>query len=273
MSAKNLNVTPNLINDIKELSIQASHEINLIYQHYKLGGKNIVLNNKKDQSPLTKADLTSHDIIHKALRKITPTIPIVSEELLKSHSFIDQELFWLIDPLDGTKEFIYGTDEFTINIALIKNGSVDFGLINAPALNQIYWGSKLLGSYMSIGSNSRKITVSNPSKKDPLKFISSRNHLDEETAQFINTFPNKISTSIGSSLKFCLIAKGEAHIYPRFGRTCLWDTAAGQAILENAGGYVSLMSDEPLSYSHSSIYNPVFIASALHPQKIKQYQK
>jgi len=268
MPVNNLNITQDLINDIKDVSIQASDQINKLYQQYKHGGQNIVLQNKKDHSELTKADLISHDIIHKALKKLTPHIPIVSEELLESHDLINRGLFWLIDPLDGTKEFILGTDEFTVNIALIKNGLVDFGLIHAPALDEMYWGDKLFGSYMSIGSNFKKISVTKPIFKEPVKLISSRNHSDQETTHFINTFSNKISTNIGSSLKFCLIAKGEAHIYPRFGRTCLWDTAAGQAILENAGGYVSLLSGKSLTYNQSSIYNPNFIASAVPFSKI-----
>ena len=241
-----------------------------MYQSYKEGHQDIILANKKDHSALTKADLLSHHLIHEALKKLTPSIPIISEELIESHALINQELFWLIDPLDGTKEFIHGTDEFTINIALVRNGSVDFGLIHAPALDEMYWGDKLFGSYMAVGSNFKKISVSKPIFKEPVKFISSRNHSDQETTHFIDKFSNKISTSIGSSLKFCLIAKGEAHIYPRFGRTCLWDTAAGQAILENAGGYVSLLSGKSLTYNQSTIYNPNFIASAIPFSKIER---
>lgn len=246
-----------------------AHEINLMYQSYKEGRHDIILANKKDLSVLTKADLLSHHLIYEALKKLTPSIPLISEELIDSHALINQELFWLIDPLDGTKEFISRTDEFTVNIALVRNGSVDFGLIHAPALDEMYWGDKLFGSYMAIGSTFKKISVSKPTFKEPVKLISSRNHSDQETTHFIDTFSNKISTNIGSSLKFCLIAKGEAHVYPRFGRTCIWDTAAGQAILENAGGYVSLLSGQSLTYNQSTIYNPNFIASAMPFSKIE----
>ena len=273
MPVNNLTITQDLINDIKDVSIQASDQINKIYQQYKLGGKNIILQNKRDHSELTKADLISHNIIYKALKKLTPHIPIVSEELLESHALINQEVFWLIDPLDGTKEFILATDEFTINIALIKNGSVHFGLICAPALNQTYWGSKLFGSYMTLDKQVKKISISKPSQSEPLKFISSRNHADKETLNFISNFKNTISAGIGSSLKFCLIGKGEAHIYPRFGRTCLWDTAAGQAILENAGGYVFSAEGENLSYNKQSIFNSGFFASAISFNEIKKRQE
>ncbi len=241
-----------------------------MYQSYKEGHQDIILANKQDHSALTKADLLSHDLIHAALKKLTPSIPVISEELIESHALINQKLFWLIDPLDGTKEFITRTDEFTVNIALIQNGSVDFGLIHAPALDEMYWGDKLFGSFMSVGSNFKKISVSKPTFEEPVKFISSRNHSDQETTQFIDSFSNKVSINIGSSLKFCLIAKGEAHIYPRFGRTCLWDTAAGQAILENAGGHVSLLSGKFLTYNQSSIYNPNFIASAIPFSNIEE---
>jgi len=272
MLVNNLNITQDLINEIKDVSVQASDQINKIYQQYKLGGQNIVLQNKKDYSELTQADLISHDIIYKALKKLTPHIPIVSEELLESHDLINQGLFWLIDPLDGTKEFILGTDEFTINIALIQDGQVIFGLISAPALGKTYWGSKLSGSFVSSTNGVKKISVVIPKETERLKIISSRNHSNHETEKFISSFSKNKSMHIGSSLKFCMIASGDAHIYPRFGRTCLWDTAAGQAILENAGGTVSVLSEEKLSYNQSSIYNPYFIAASTPLSIIKQYQ-
>lgn len=271
MLINNFNITQDLIDEIKNVSSQASDQINQIYQEYKRGAQDIILKNKKDHSELTKADLISHNLIHKSLKKLTPYIPIVSEELIDSHALINQKLFWLIDPLDGTKEFILGTDEFTVNIALIKNGLVQFGLIHAPALNEIYWGDNLFGSYMLIGNILNKISVSSPGRNESIKIISSRNHSDQETTCYIDAFSNKISTSIGSSLKFCLIAKGSAHIYPRFGRTCLWDTAAGQAILENAGGYVSTLSGKSLTYNQSSIYNSKFIASVMPFSKIQSF--
>lgn len=122
---------------------------------------------------------------------------------------------------------------------------------------------------MLIGSHFKKISVSNTIQKEPIKLVSSRNHSDQETAHFIDAFQNKISTNIGSSLKFCLIAKGDAHIYPRFGRTCICDTAAGQAVLENAGGYVCLLTGKSLAYNQPSIYNPNFIASSMPFYKIE----
>jgi 3'(2'), 5'-bisphosphate nucleotidase len=272
MSNVNLDVTQSLINCIQDISVKAANQIIEIYQDYKMGRKDVILENKKDDSALTKADLISHETIYKALKKLTPNIPIISEEVIGSHSLINQKLFWLIDPLDGTKEFILGTDEFTINIALIKNGIVHFGLVMAPALNEMYWGSKLFGSYSSSGGNIKKISISNPLPHESIKLAVSRSHLDKETINFMSTFPNKTSVGIGSSLKFCLIAKGDAHIYPRFGRTCLWDTAAGQSVLENAGGYVSTLSGKAIIYNELSIYNPSFIASAMSFPLISKYK-
>ncbi len=270
--AIDFNVTESLIDSIKAISFKVAHAINLMYQSYKEGRQDVILENKKDLSALTKADLLSHDLIYQALKKLTPSIPIVSEELIDSHTLIKQKLFWLIDPLDGTKEFIHGTDEFTINIALIQDGQVIFGLISAPALGKTYWGSKLSGSFVSSTNGVKKISVVIPKETERLKIISSRNHSNHETEKFISSFCKNKSMHIGSSLKFCMIASGDAHIYPRFGRTCLWDTAAGQAILENAGGTVSVLSEEKLSYNQSSIYNPYFIAASIPLSIIKQYQ-
>lgn len=261
-----------LIDQIKVISLEVADKINAIYQQHKLGKYNVVLQNKKDHSNLTRADLVSHHIINKALKKLTPHIPVVSEELTSSHGFITQPLYWLIDPLDGTKEFIHATDEFTINIALIQNGQAIFGLILAPALHEIYWGSQLFGSYMSNHQGDRKISVTSPIQNQVIKLVSSRNHSNHDTDVFANAFPNKTLISIGSSLKFCLIASGAAHIYPRFGRTCLWDTAAGQSILENAGGYVFNLSGQNLRYDTFSIYNSNFIASSVPLLKLNQYK-
>jgi 3'(2'), 5'-bisphosphate nucleotidase len=246
-----------------QAAITAGKEILKIYE------PDFFVETKSDNTPVTLADKAASNSIVLALT--TSNIPIISEE----ETILDYEIrknwpkVWLVDPLDGTKEFISRTDEFTINIALVRNGSVDFGLIHAPALDEMYWGDKLFGSYMAIGSTFKKISVSEPTFSEPVKLISSRNHSDQETTHFIDTFSNKISTNIGSSLKFCLIAKGEAHVYPRFGRTCIWDTGAGQAILENAGGYVSLLSGQSLTYNQSTIYNPNFIASAMPFSKIE----
>jgi 3'(2'), 5'-bisphosphate nucleotidase len=200
------NVTQHLIDQIKAIALEAANQINVIYQQHKLGVQDIVLQNKDDHSQLTEADLVSHHIIHEGLKKLTPHIPIVSEELTSSHSSINQPLFWLIDPLDGTKEFILGTNEFTINIALIQNGKPIFGLILAPALHDMYWGSQLFGSYMKDSQETKKISVSVPTNQESIKLVSSRNHSNQDTLTFADAFPNKTLVDIGSSLKFCLIA-------------------------------------------------------------------
>jgi len=266
------NLTQDIIDQVKVIAAEAADQIFLIYRQHKHGQQGIVLQNKEDHSHITQADLASHKIIYEALKKLTPDIPVVSEELVGSHNFIDQALFWLIDPLDGTKEFILGTDEFTINIALIKNGQAIFGLISAPALHEIYWGSQLFGSYMSNHQGDKKISTTALSQNESIKLISSRNHSNQDTLNFANSFPNKTFMGIGSSLKFCLIASGIAHVYSRLGRTFLWDTAAGQAILENAGGYVYNLSGYSLTYNRLSIYNANFIASSMPLSTLNQHK-
>ena len=221
---------------------------------------------KSDQSPLTKADLLSNKIICSYLKKITPEIPVLSEE----SSDVQYERrskwseYWLVDPLDGTKEFIKRNGEFTTNIALISENRPVLGIIHVPVSNETYWGSKETGSYHLNGdslSNKKKISVSKE-KNDCLRIVSSRSHPTGELKILLQKLGKHKLVSMGSSLKFCLIAKGEADCYPRLGPTCEWDTAAGEIIAESAGANIVNLSNKMIRYNQKESYlNPHFLVS------------
>ena len=221
---------------------------------------------KSDQSPLTKADILSNKIICQSLKKITPDVPILSEECsdIPYHERSKWNQYWLIDPLDGTKEFNKKNGEFTTNIALIYENKPIFGLIHVPASNEIFWGSKEMGAYHLIGdsqSNKKKIRVS-IGTKDNLRIVSSRSHPSGDLKILLDKIENFELVNVGSSLKFCLIAKGEADCYPRLGPTCEWDTAAGQIIAESAGANVVNLENKTMKYNQKKDYlNPHFLVS------------
>ncbi|MDG2228487.1 MAG: 3'(2'),5'-bisphosphate nucleotidase CysQ [Gammaproteobacteria bacterium] len=222
----------NIIDEVINTSLIAGEAILDIYR------TNFDIEIKKDFSPLTQADLASHEIILSSLKKLTPNIPILSEESSEipyeqRSGWID---YWLVDPLDGTKEFINKNGEFTTNIALISENRPIFGVIYAPAIKEIYWGSHLSGSFMQIsGKKPKKISVKSKAS-NITNVVSSRSHKSDTEEHFLNKIGDHKEHQIGSSLKFCLLASGKADIYPRFGPTSEWDIAAGDAILSYAGG-------------------------------------
>jgi 3'(2'), 5'-bisphosphate nucleotidase len=223
---------------------------------------------KLDESPLTKADLSSHEIIVQGLRELTPNIPTLSEESPERDikNRVTWKTYWLVDPLDGTKEFIKKNGEFTVNIALIHQNKTVFGVVNAPALDVTYWGGRGVGAYKLKNGIEKKIKVATKKKyiKD-IKIVGSRSHQCEEFYEFIADYPGASVSPIGSSLKLCLVAEGFADLYPRFGPTSEWDTAAAQSIVEGAGGtVVSLVDRLPLKYNtkFSILLNPKFLASS-----------
>ena len=224
------------------------------------------VNLKSEQSPLTKADILSNKIICQSLKKITPDIPILSEESsdISYHERSKWNQYWLIDPLDGTKEFIKKNGEFTTNIALIFENRPIFGMIHVPASNEIFWGSKEMGSYHLKGdslSDMKKISASQE-KKDSLRNVSSRSHPSGGLKILLEKLEKFELVSVGSSLKFCLIAKGEADCYPRLGPTCEWDTAAGEIIAESAGANIVNLENKTMKYNHKENYlNPHFLVS------------
>ena len=168
--------------------------------------------------------------------------------------------FWLIDPLDGTKEFISRNGEFTVNIALIEAGRTVLGVVYAPAMDALYWGGAGLGAFRCIGGQTVAIKVAASTPGAALRVVASKSHLNEATRSFIDRFGEVSLVQAGSSLKFCRVAEGEADIYPRLGPTCEWDTAAAQAVLEGAGGVVVDLEGAPLLYGKPDVLNPSFIA-------------
>lgn len=219
---------------------------------------------KGDNSPLTAADTAAHHIIEQGLNILTPSVPVLSEE----SADIDWQTrklwprYWLVDPLDGTREFVKKNGEFTVNIALVENGRATFGVIYAPVLETSWWGDDVQGAFMEQGAEVKKITV-DKSPKASLRVAASRSHLDDTTAAALTRMGEVERLSMGSSLKFCRMAEGALDVYPRFAPTSEWDTAAGQAILEAAGGVVLNLDGSPFRYNtKDSLLNPHFIALA-----------
>ncbi len=252
-------------------SIKAGHEILNIYRQ-----DDFEIQLKSDNSPLTIADKKAHHAIVEELKQLP--IPILSEEGTQYDFSVrkEWEKCWIVDPLDGTKEFIHRNDEFTVNIALIDKGIPVLGVIYIPVSGMLYFAEKKLGAYR-INTNDitnfvlddiLSLSVKLPLKKesDVLRVVGSRSHMNEETRQFIDRLKQESKAieivSKGSSLKLCLIAEGNADIYPRFSPTMEWDIAAGHAIILAAGGTVkNACTKQELIYNKSNLLNPHFIAT------------
>ena len=216
---------------------------------------------KQDSSPVTEADLASHRVLATHLAPLLPDCPVVSEEDAVSHAHGRcKARFWLIDPLDGTREFIARNGEFTVNIALVENGRSVLGIVFAPAMDALYWGGAGLGSFRCIRGRTSALGVSAGNAGD-CRVVASRSHLDQATQSFIAHLGEVSLIQAGSSLKFCRVAEGAADIYPRLAPTCEWDTAAAQAVLEGAGGTVVDLNGQPLRYGKQDRFNPPFIAT------------
>lgn len=215
---------------------------------------------KSDDSPLTEADLRADRVIRDGLERHFPGMFILSEES-RSASAIG-EAFFLVDPLDGTKEFLKRNGEFTVNIALVRRGEVIAGVVFAPALGELFYAARGLGAWARDRHGSRPLHVVDASPKAPLRIIGSRSHGSEALAAWLVALRREhVFEAAGSSLKFCRIAEGRADMYPRFGPTSQWDTAAAQGILEAAGGTVTDFDGVPLRYGlDRPIVNPDFVA-------------
>ncbi len=220
---------------------------------------------KKDLSPITAADRLSHKIITERLKILTPQIPILSEENCDIPFKVRAQWtdYWLVDPLDGTKEFINNNGEFTVNIALVKNNTPILGIIHIPISHETYWGSKNKGSfYLNANDDVVKISVSN-NHQSPIRIVASRSHPSEVLNDVLEKIINYEIINIGSSIKFCHIASGQADCYPRFGPTSEWDTAAGEAIVRYAGGHMVTLDGNLMHYNKKEDYlNPNFIVSS-----------
>ncbi len=238
------------------LARAAGAEIMKIYvQDFEVG-------HKEDRSPLTAADLASHRLIVAGLQALTPDVPVLSEE---SASIPWDERrrwtrYWLVDPLDGTREFVKKNGEFTVNIALVEEGATTFGVVFAPALDELHWGRRGLGAFVRDGADDVPIMTRRPAMA-PLRVAASRSHMDARTAAALERMGEVQTQGLGSSIKFCRIAEGRVDVYPRFGPTSEWDTAAAQAVLEAAGGVVLTLDGQPLRYNSKEILlNPDLIA-------------
>ena len=243
---------------LTQLMWEASDAILAIYESSDLG-----ITTKDDQSPVTKADLAAHHVLVTGLSGLTPDIPIVSEEDPESLKIPETHArFWLIDPLDGTKEFIQRNGEFTCNLALIDHHRTVYGFVSVPVLGLLYHGGQGLGAKRLMRDGS--VTVIQCAKQPDLtRVVASKSHLNPETEAFIATIETPIELiQAGSSLKFLRIAEGAADLYPRLAPTCEWDTAAAQAVLEGARGSVTQVDGSPLVYGKSEILNPHFVAQA-----------
>jgi 3'(2'), 5'-bisphosphate nucleotidase len=229
---------------------------------------------KDDQSPVTEADVKAEHIILEGLGWHFPGIPVVAEEQAAAGN-LPKELgncFFLVDPLDGTKEFCAGREDFTVNIALIEDGAPVAGLVYAPARAVLYAGSGETAYRASIADASgeavveRRIPLRPESEPVPRRIVASRNHLTPQTEEYLAGLTGCSTVNIGSSLKFCLLAEGSADLYPRFSRTMEWDTAAGDAVLRAAGGVTETLDGKPLTYGKRNqpddedFANPHFIA-------------
>lgn len=221
---------------------------------------------KADNSPLTKADKASHEILSLALKEMSEVeYPILSEEGEDIHynERKDWDYYWLIDPLDGTKEFIKKNGEFTVNIALMKQNKPVFGVVYAPVLELCYYGGEEFGAWKLLGENKEQIQ-GHILNSDVLTVVASRSHLTKETSKYIDslkdTFPRIETVSSGSSLKLCMVADGQADVYPRLAPTMEWDTAAADAICRAAGcTVIQYETGEVLEYNKENLLNPWFI--------------
>jgi len=217
---------------------------------------------KADQSPVTDADERAEAIILAELMRLTPHIPIVAEESVAAGRLpeIGAGPFWLVDPLDGTREFLSRNDEFTVNVALIEAGHPTVGVVHVPVQGLTYWTDGASAFRRQGTSEARAIRVRRPAP-DGLVVLASRSHRDQRTDDYLATIKVKQLVSAGSSIKFCLVAEGAADHYPRLGRTMEWDTAAGHAVLAGAGGRVITFDGAELAYGKPGFENPDFIAS------------
>lgn len=221
---------------------------------------------KSDDSPLTRADRNANTIIVSHLAELEEGYPIISEEN-KLQAYEERKgfkRFWLVDPLDGTKEFIKRNGEFTVNIALVEEGRPIMGVVYVPVTGDIYYAEKGKGAYHKNGATPARMNANSYSAKDKgLRVVCSRSHINEPTQAYIDDLNEPDTVSKGSSLKFMLLASGQAEVYPRMGPTMEWDTGASQIILEEAGGKI-LHNDTglPLTYNKENLLNPYFIATA-----------
>ncbi|MCC7250094.1 MAG: 3'(2'),5'-bisphosphate nucleotidase CysQ [Lysobacter sp.] len=260
---------PEVREGVIALAVEAAQRILEVYERGDArDASGMDLRHKADNSPLTAADLASHRCIVDGLTALTPEIPVLSEESADEVSAEERlrwTRLWLVDPLDGTREFVKRNGEFTVNIALIEDGVATFGVIQAPTTGIVWWGDRAHGAYRrDDGGHEIALSTRTPALA-PLRVAASRSHRDARTEAFMakmvaQTGPTE-DVGVGSSLKFCRIAEGAIDVYPRFGPTSEWDTAAGQIIVEAAGGAVLDPRGRPFRYNQrATVLNGDFVA-------------
>jgi 3'(2'), 5'-bisphosphate nucleotidase len=245
-----------LIPIIRRLALEAGDRIMEVYN-----GPDFEVKSKDDTSPVTVADEAADALISAGLRAAFPDVVLITEEQAASHA-LTAETFLIVDPLDGTKEFVQRRGDFTVNIAYVEKGVPVRGVVYAPAQGRLFYTRADGVSVEEVDGKERVISVARPDN-GALMVVASKSHRDAATDAYIAKYAVKDMTSAGSSLKFCLVATGEADLYPRLGRTMEWDTAAGDAVLRGAGGHVVRFDDHtPLAYGKAGWDNPFFIAHA-----------
>jgi len=245
-----------LLLDVVALSREAGRAILGVY------ASSFTVREKEDASPLTEADLRSHEILTAGLRRLLPEAPVLSEEAdsIPWEQRAPWDWFWVVDPLDGTREFVQRNGEFTVNVALVHGHRPVLGVVHAPVLETDYYACEGYGAFKRHGGSSGAIRVALPAAS-PVRVVGSRSHRGSSLDGFLGRLGEHELVAVGSSLKFCLVAEGAADVYPRLGPTCEWDTAAGQCVLEQAGGHVVDLEGRPLGYNaRPELLNPHFIA-------------
>jgi len=254
-----LNIPLSLLDSLHEIAVRAGKEIMDVYN------SDFEVEVKDDTSPVTAADRRAEELITAAIKaEITNDFPIIGEEAFSDGKApaLDGGPFWLLDPLDGTKEFVKRTGEFTVNIALINLGLPVVGVVHTPTTGHVYIGSPH-GAFADLGSGPKAIQC-RPWPAGGLTALVSKSHKTPQTDEFLKNYDIREETSAGSSLKFCVIARGIADLYPRLGRTMEWDTAAGHAVLRAAGGTVTDLDGKELRYGKPGFENPHFVALGKH---------
>jgi len=248
---------PRLREGVIAIARAAATEILKVYE------SEFAVRHKDDRSPVTAADLAAHHCIVDGLARLTPDIPVLSEESagITTAQRRAWPRLWLVDPLDGTREFVKRNGEFTVNIALIEDGVATFGVVQAPVTGALWHGGEGLGTFRRDGDGPDLAVRVRAPATAPLRVAASRSHRDQRTIDFINRMGHVEPVGLGSSLKFCGLAQGDIDVYPRFGPTSEWDTAAAQAVLEGAGGCVLDLQGRPFRYNRrDSLLNGEFVA-------------
>lgn len=256
-----------LLDEVAQVVLAAGRIVMEVYR------RDFAVAAKDDASPVTEADVRAEALITPALQALLPGVAVVGEEAAAAGKTLAADAlgrrFWLVDPLDGTREFISRNGEFTVNIALVEDGQPVLGVVLAPALGRLYLGASGLGAFVQLGEDikSRPPISCRRAPAEGLTVLASRSHADRAALdRFLAPYRVAQFISAGSSLKLCRLAEGQADLYPRLGRTMEWDIAAGQAVLEAAGGRVLDLDGRPLRYGKTGFENPDFVASGLPVQ-------